>query len=260
MENMIVINNLNFKYDNKKVFNNFNLYIKKGSFTTIIGNNGSGKTTLTKLLTGIINSNNIYIDNVLISKENLPTIRKNMGAVIKDYNDTFICETVYEELIYPHTNSNTNIEEIISILGIKNLLNKNPMDLSNGQKQLVNIGCALIKKTNLIILDEAFTMIDDITKEKILEYLKKLNTYGTTIVNITSDIEQSLYGDSIVVIDKGHIIIQDDKVSVYKQEKTLKKLGINLPFMVDLSKRLSYYNLVDDIIFNMNDMINVLWK
>ena len=79
-------------------------------------------------------------------------------------------------------------------------------------------------------------------------------------INITHDIDESLYGDDILLIDKGHVIIHDTNQNVYKHEKELKSMDYDLPFMVDLSNKLSYYDLVDDFVFDMNEMVDLLWK
>jgi energy-coupling factor transport system ATP-binding protein len=264
MDNMIVIDNLDFSYDDKVIFNNFNLSIKKGSFTTIIGKNGSGKSTLANILTGLISSNNIYIDGILLCDDNLLFIRKSMCAVLGCLSYSFICESVRDELSFSIDSSEESfnrINVVVSSLGIEYLLDRNPNDLSIGESQIVGIACALINNPKLIILDEAFSSIDYVSKTKVLNYLKKINIDdNVTILNFTNDIDESLYGSDIVVIDNGKVVLHDDIVTVYKQEKILKNVGFNLPFMVDLSNRLSYYDLVDDFIFDMDDMINLLWK
>lgn len=269
MDNMIVINNLNFKYKNQVVFNNFCLSIKKGSFTTLIGNNGSGKSTLVKLLLGFENSyGSICIDDLLLCKDNIVKIRRNIGVVFDNPDSCLISDTVLDDLAFSLENLNfssefiySKINEISNYLGISHLLNCNPHDLSGGEKQLVSLGCALVTGPKLIILDEALSMVDDGSKINILKILKKVNKdYGVTILNITHDIEESVYGSDIVVINDGEVIINDCKDKVYKQEKKLKKLGINLPFMVDLSNRLSYYDLIDEVLYDMDEMIDLLWK
>lgn len=269
MDNMIVINNLNFRYNNQVVFNDLCLSVKKESFTTLIGNNGSGKSTLVKLLLGLENGNgSILIDNVLLCDNTINQIRRNIGVVFENPDSCLISETVLDDLAFPLENLNyssdfiySKINEVSSYLGINHLLNCNPHSLSGGEKQLVCLGCALVTGPKLIILDEALSMVDECSKINILRILKKINKdYGVTILNITHDIEESVYGDDIVAINGGQVIVNDSKDKVYKQEKRLKKLGIGLPFMVDLSNRLSYYDLVDDVIYDMDEMIDLLWK
>ena len=269
MDNMIVINNLSFKYDYRVVFNNLSLSIKKGSFTTILGNNGCGKSTLVRLLTGLEDSNRcISIDGVLIDSSTLSSIRRKIGVVFENPDNTLISETVMEDLAFPLENLNcsrdyiySKVNEISKYLGIGHLLNRCPRDLSGGEKQLVGLGCALITGPELLILDEAFSMVDSMSKLNMLRILKKIKRdFNVTILNITHDIEESIYGDDIFIIDNGKVVIHDSKKNVYKQEKLLNELGFELPFMVSLSNKLSYYDLLDKVIYDMEDMVDLLWK
>lgn len=269
MDDIIVISNLNFKYNDNVIFDNFSLSIKTGSFTTILGNNGSGKSTLVKLLCGLLDfDGSINMFGMDLCDSNIVEIRKNIGIVFENPDNCLISETVFEDLAFPLENLNysseyiySRINEVSDYIGITHLLDKCPRDLSGGEKQLVSLGCALVISPKLIILDEALSMLDDRNKNTILSLLKKINKEnGITIVNITHDIEESLYGDDILLIDGGHVIIHDSKENVYKSEKELKNLHYDLPFMVDLSNKLSYYDLVDDFVFDMDEMVDLLWK
>ena len=103
-------------------------------------------------------------------------------------------------------------------------------------------------------------MIDDVSKKNILLLLKRINNdFNTTILNITHDVEESIYGSDILILDHG-VLVHDSKDNVYKQEKLLKKNGFDLPFMVNLSNKLSYYDMLDDVIFDMDEMVDLLWK
>jgi len=269
MDNMIVINKLFFKYDYRVIFNNLSLSIKKGTFTTILGNNGCGKSTLVRLLTGLEDSNkSIYIDGVLLDQYNLSSIRRKIGVVFENPDNTLISETVMEDLAFPLENLNysrdfiySKINEISKYLGIAHLLNRCPRDLSGGEKQLVGLGCALITGPELLILDEAFSMVDSMSKLNMLKLLRKIKKdYNVTILNITHDIEESIYGDDIIVVNNGRVVIHDSRDNVYKQEKELNNLGFDLPFMVSLSNKLSYYDLLDSVVYDMEDMVDLLWK
>lgn len=269
MDNMIVINDLCFKYDDNIIFNNFNLSIEKGKFTTILGNNGSGKSTLVKILCGLLNfSGSIFICNKELSKRNLKSIRRNIGVVFENPDNCLISETVLEDLAFPLENLNlsrdyiySKVVEVSNYLGISHLLNKCSRDLSGGEKQLVSLGCALVTGPKVLILDEALSMLDIKSKKRILSILKRIKKdFGVTVINVTHDIEESVYGDDILLIDNGNVILHDEKKNVYKCEKELRNYGFDLPFMVDLSNRLSYYDLVDSFVFDMNKMVDILWK
>ena len=269
MDNMIVINKLSFKYDYRVIFNNLSLSIKKGKFTTILGNNGCGKSTLVRLLTGLEDSNgSISIDGVILNNSSLSFIRRKIGVVFENPDNTLISETVMEDLAFPLENLNcsrdyiySKINEISKYLGIDYLLNRCPRDLSGGEKQLVGLGCALITGPELIILDEAFSMVDSMSKLNMLKLLRRIKKdYNVTILNISHDIEESIYGDDIIVINEGKVVIHDSKKNVYREEKLLNKLGFELPFMVSLSNKLSYYDLLDKVVYDMEDMVDLLWK
>ena len=80
-----------------------------------------------------------------------------------------------------------------------------------------------------------------------------------TIINVTHDMEKP-YGDDIIVIDSGKIVLKGPKELVLKEEKILRELGLELPFMAALSLKLQYYNLIDEMIFDMDELVNILWK
>ena len=145
-------------------------------------------------------------------------------------------------------------------MGIYDILEANPHDLNSNQKQLVSLASALVHDPKVLILDEALTMLDPFDKEKILKILKELNDKGLTIINISHDIEDTLISDKIYVLDSGEIVLEGTKEEVYKEEKKLHNLGFNLPFMVELSNRLMFYNLIDHTIYDMEEMVNTLWK
>ena len=265
---MIKITNLNFNYKSKQLFNGLNMEIEKGKITSIIGPNGSGKSTLVKILIGLYNFNGtIRINDVLLLKDNIKEIRKSIGVVFTNPDNQFVAETVMDDIAFTLENMNykkenirKKIEEITKYLGIYDILEYNPHDLNSNQKQLVSLASALVHDPKILILDEALTMLDPFDKEKILNILKELNDKGLTILNISHDIEDTLISDKIYVLDKGKIVLSGTKDEVYKEEDLLHKLGFELPFMVELSNRLMFYDLIDHIIYDMEEMVDILWK
>lgn len=269
MDNIIKIKNMSFNYKGNNIFKNFDLDIEKGKFIHIVGPNGSGKSTLVKILLGLIKAEgyiNVYRMNMC--RDNLMDIRRSVGVVFENVDNTFVSETVADDLAFPLENLQytpktieNKINKITEYLKIEDLLEKNPHYLSGGEKQIVALASALITDPKILILDEALTMIDGVEKENILKVLKKLvSEKKITVINVTHDMEDTVYGDKIIVLNNGKVIFNDNKEVVYKEEKKLKNIGLELPFMVDLSNKLSYYGLVDDTILSMNEMVNHLWK
>lgn len=265
---MITIRNLTFKYRTKDMFDNVDMDIEKGKITSIIGPNGSGKSTLVKILVGLYRYNGkIEINNIPLLKDNRKEIRKNIGVVFTNPDNQFVAETVMDDIAFTLENMNykkidirKKIEEVSKYLGIYDILECNPHDLNSNQKQLVSLASALVHDPKILILDEALTMLDPYDKEKILKILKELNSKGLTILNISHDIEDTLISDKIYVLDKGKIVLSGTKEEVYKEEDKLHKLGFELPFMVELSNRLMFYDLIEHVIYDMEEMVDILWK
>ncbi|MDD4282776.1 MAG: ATP-binding cassette domain-containing protein [Bacilli bacterium] len=268
MEDILIIKDLTFKYNDNYIFDKFNLTIKKGTWTTIIGPNGSGKSTLIKIIMGLLKSDSyIFIDNMLKTSDNIKQIRTKIGVIFEHPDSTFVAETVMDEMAFALENLEMDkkeiqkkVKEVARFLNIAYLLEKNPFQLSGGQKQLVALASILVLEPKILILDEAINRIDYFERNNILEVLSKLNKEkGITIINITHDIEEAVYGDDVILIDKGKIILNGSKELVFREEKVFNSIGIDIPFMAELSLKLMYYNLVDEMIFDMDEMVNKLW-
>lgn len=267
--NIIDIRNLTFKYEEKLIFDKFNLSIEENSFTTIIGLNGSGKSTLIKILLGLLPADGeIKINDMLLEKNSIKEIRKLIGVVFENPDNQFVAETVMDDIAFSLENLQfkprdirIKVKDIANYLGISHLLEREPHSLSGGEKQLVALASALVHDPKILILDEALTMVDVKIRNQIYKILKEINeTKGITIINVTHDIDELLYGKDIIVIDDGNVILKGSKEEVLLEEKVFNKLGLELPFMVSLSIKLMYYDLIDKLYFDMNEMVNAIWK
>lgn len=266
---IISIKDLLFRYNGDYVFDKFNLDIEKGSYTSIVGPIGSGKTTLVKILLGLLKTNSsITIDNMVLSKENIRDIRKKIGVVFENPEHGFVCETVMDEIAFSLENLELSrdeidrrVKDISSYLEIDDLLNRDPHRLSGGEKEVVAFASVLVTEPEILIFDEAFTMLDYKYKEKIYKVIENCNKENnTTIINITHDLEDTIYGKDIIVMDKGKIVLKGPKEEVLKEEKVFNKIGLDLPFIVELSIKLNYYGLLDKICFSNSELVDSVWK
>lgn len=115
----------------------------------------------------------------------------------------------------------------------------------------------LIRPSKLIVLDDVLTYLSNEQKELIIKYLRKNKI---SLVNITTDVEETLFGTRIIVLDNGEIVMEGSVLSVLNEEKILRRLGFSLPFIFDLSKQLNYYGLLDEIILDREKLVDKLWK
>lgn len=265
MTNIISINNMSFSYKDNEIFNNFNLNIKEGDWVSLIGPNGCGKSTLIKLIVGLLEAKgSIIVNSLVLNNETKKEIRKQIGIVFENPDNQFVSETVLSEIVFKLENLgktkkeiNIQLEYITSLFNLKDILKSSPHELTNSQKQLVSLAAALIDEPKILILDEALNKVDKKTKALIFKTIKNLDL---TVINITHDTEDTIFSDKIIVMDKGKIELYDEKKKVLQDEKTFNKLGLELPFLAALSIKLKYYDLVDDLIFDMEKMVDKLWK
>lgn len=214
---IIKLENIAKSFGENKILKNINLTVEKGDFVTVIGRSGCGKTTMLKTMNGLISpdSGNVLIDGKNITQKNIYDIRRSMGYVIQN-KGLFPHMTIEKNITYVPTicKSKTKqeraslAEELIQMVGLdKKMLSRYPDELSGGQQQRVGIARALAADPKIILMDEPFSSLDEITRKAmqdvILDIHKKL---GLTIIFITHDISEAIkIGNKVVVMDEGEI-------------------------------------------------------
>lgn len=258
------LKNLKFSYDKENyVFKDLNFILRKDKSLSIIGTPGSGKTTLLRILNGELPyEGEVIINGLDVNTDNFDALRKCIAVVYRETG--FLTDIVKDELKYSLENMNvepkdikSRLDEINDYFNINKLLNKKVRDLSLNDRTLVKIlSYALIEPT-YIVLDDL--LIDLNTRTKIL-LLNYLNTKNITLINVTTDMEDVLYTDYIMCLYDGISAIDGKTLEVLKNEKLLKRLGFNLPFMLDLSIQLELYGLLNKSYLNKEAMVKDLWK
>ena len=220
LEGNIIFENVNFTYKSnpeKKVLQNISANFIGGKMTALVGHSGSGKSTLLNMIPRIYAPTDgiIYLDNQDISKFNLLSLRHQISIV--DQNTTLFDDTVLNNIKYakPEANNEEVYEaaeqsmctEFINNLenGYETMIGENGVKLSGGEKQRLSIARAFLKKSKIILLDEATSSLDSETEEKIQRALRQLTLNKTTIV-IAHRLSTILNSDKIYVVDSGEII------------------------------------------------------
>lgn len=129
--------------------------------------------------------------------------------------------------------------------------------LCSSEKQKLYFLSKLMSNPEIVILDEPFYLLKKEETENVIQYLSENKT---TIILFTKNIEYSLYADAIYLMVGINRIKKTTLDLLYQEEKALKNMNFSLPFMIDLSKKLQYYNLINEIIMDMNEMVDILWK
>lgn len=217
----IQINNLSFKYSKspKTILNNINLKVSKSETIAIVGLSGCGKTTLIQCLNGIIPKiyEGDYSGQVLINGEDIKNteiseLATQIGTVFQDPDTQIVFSTVEDELAFGPENLciepfeiKKRIDEISKLLNITKLIDRNPNNLSGGEKQLVVLGSVLTLGVEVLILDECMSQVDEKGKKQIRESIRNLKAQGKTIVMIEHDFKNLSVADRVLNLTDGKL-------------------------------------------------------
>lgn len=241
MKKLMEIKNLEIEKEKTKIVQNIDLIVYEGINVFLCGTPSSGKTTLLKAIAGMIKYKGHIIKN------------GKTEVVLDECN--FTKDTILEELNYDALNEKQ--KKIVNKFITKTTLKKNPFEVEEKMQKLVLLCQAFLKEPQLLFVDNSLTYFDRKTLDKIYSYTKKNKM---TLVNVSTHIESALNYPYMVVLDKGSIAIEGKTLQVLEQEKILKRLGIGLPFYVDLSIQLRLYGLVDQIYLTKEELEGALWK
>ena len=256
--NAVDIKNLSFNYKGAFVFNNLNIEVEKGTFMTILGKGGSGKSTLFKILSG----NLPFEGNVLILNKSIGyNIDKGYLGVISASSNYFKEKSVIDELTYVLKSKGRPLDkikgEILKVskkTGIDKILNYSIKDLNVKERILLMFTIQLLNKPKVLFLDNVFGYLDN-EKNKIMTELKRLNK-RCTIVNITNNTEECIYGKEVLILGDEVIKKKTDEISI----EDFSSEGLELPFIVSLSSKLKFYNLINDVYLDMERLVDDLWQ
>lgn len=214
----IELRDVTVSYDQDTILRHFNLKVEEGTFLTIIGSSGCGKTTALKLMNGLLvpEEGAVFINDTDISAVDINELRRNIGYVIQEIG-LFPHMTVEKNISYVPNLYKTRdkeaiqsrVRELIGTVGLESdMLNRYPSELSGGQRQRVGIARALMNSPKIILMDEPFGAVDEITRRKLQEEILRIHeNMGGTIVFVTHDIKEALkLGTRVLVMDQGNII------------------------------------------------------
>ena len=254
---MIEIKNVSFKYElqEEKTIKNLDLYVKQGEFVGIIGKNGSGKTTLCNIIRGIIPdfvqgeiTGDISIDNKNIDDIERGEMAELVGFVFQNPFSQIsgIKKTVFEEIAYglenlgvPRGEIRQRVTDVIKLLKIEDLQDKNPNELSGGQSQRVAIASIIVMNPKLLIFDEPTSQLDPLGTEEIFDILKLLKSQNKTIILVEHKIDLiAEYADRVVVMDDGEIIFNGETHEVLSNDK-IEQHNVSMPIVSKLAYKLN---------------------
>lgn len=254
---MIELKNISFKYElqEEKTLKDLNLHVREGEFVGVIGKNGAGKTTLCNIIRGIIPdfiqgeiSGDILIDSKNINHIERGEMAELVGFVFQNPFSQIsgIKKTVFEEIAYGLENLGIEREEmkrrvkdVIQLLKIEDLQDKNPLELSGGQSQRVAIASIIVMNPKILIFDEPTSQLDPLGTEEIFDILKLLKSEQKTIILVEHKIDLiAEYADRVIVMDEGEIVFDGETHEVLSNEK-IEHHNVSMPIVSKLAYSLN---------------------
>lgn len=246
---MLGVKNISYKYNDKYVFEKFNFRVLEGKTTSIIGKNGVGKSTLVQILAGIlpIEAGKILNDSIdqtylLLQNPQSQTIRGN----------------VYDEISFGLANLgyslpeiDQKIREVLEEMGLRHLIDRGMETLSGGERQQINLASIIVMDPQVLILDEALSMVSLSTKRRMLKFLERRSS-TMTIIHVSHDDEIIFKSDNIIELGTNEVLF-NGSVEEYLQ---LSNKNISEYFIRDLQDKLSEKGVQDeDILFKIEKEI-----
>ena len=250
MNDVVSVQHLSYSYvDETLALNDVSFSLQEGKYYCLIGHNGSGKSTLAKCLMGLQPDfeGKIELFGMPLNRKNIYAIRSRVGIVFQNPDNQFVGSTVADDIAFGLENKRVPREEMQEIIerfatqtGVDEYLAREPSMLSGGQKQRVAIAGVLAMNPDLIILDEATSMLDPRGKEEIITLIHRLREQrpSLTILSITHDVEEAAKADEVLVLNSGKVFLQGTPLEVFSRREELQSIRLSAPFVYELAAEL----------------------
>lgn len=243
MENIIEVRNLKYKYDSESenyTLNDVSFQVKKGEWLSIVGHNGSGKSTTVRLIDGLLEaeSGDIIISGDKLTAENVWEKRRQIGMVFQNPDNQFVGATVEDDVAFGLENQGLDydlmverVQQALELVGMQDFKEREPARLSGGQKQRVAVAGVVALRPDIIILDEATSMLDPEGRLDLIQTVKKIKDKNElTVISITHDLDEIALSDRVLVMKEGQVESTATPRELFSRED-LEELGLDQPFV-----------------------------
>ena len=237
-ETILTAENLKFRYDSEQpvyALDGVSTSVKRGEFVAVLGANGCGKSTLAK-----------HFNAILLPESGKVYIRQTVGMVFQNPDNQIVATVVEEDVAFalenlgvPPDEMRRRVDESMKMAGIYEFRERAPHNLSGGQKQRVAIAGVVAMRPDCLILDEATAMLDPRGREQVMQTIHHLNkNMGITVVSITHYMEEAAQADRVLVMSKGHVVMEGTPKEVFSQTEKVRTLHLDVPQAAELRDEL----------------------
>ena len=235
-----------FTYDGSSyVLQGIDLRIERGEFVAILGGNGSGKSTLAKHMNALLapDRGTVVVEGLdTADEQSTYDIRSKAGMVFQNPDDQLVASLVENDVAFgpenlgvPAAELRQRVDESLDEVGLAGFQSRETTALSGGQKQRVAVAGVLAMRPDILILDEATSMLDPQGRASLLDLCRRLHERGKTIVMITHFMEEAALADRVVVLSAGRVACEGAPDDVLSRAGLLEHLNLDVPFACSLS-------------------------
>ena len=272
MENIIEVRNLKYKYDSESenyTLNDVSFQVKKGEWLSIVGHNGSGKSTTVRLIDGLLEaeSGDIIISGDKLTAENVWEKRRQIVMVFQNPDNQFVGATVEDDVAFGLENQGLDydlmverVQQALEFVGMQDFKEREPARLSGGQKQRVAVAGVVALRPDIIILDEATSMLDPEGRLDLIQTVKKIKDGNQlTVISITHDLDEIALSDRVLVMKEGQVESTATPRELFSRED-LEELGLDQPFVNQVKAALRQSGLpLPDSYLTEKELQDQLW-
>ena len=242
MKPIIEINQIEFSYqeDATPALKDVSFSINKGEWIAIVGHNGSGKSTLAKAINGLHlpQKGTVTVGGMELSEESVWDIRRMVGMVFQNPDNQFVGATVEDDVAFGLENQGIKrsemqrrVQDALEKVKMQDFATREPARLSGGQKQRVAIAGVVALRPDIIILDEATSMLDPEGRDDVIATINEIKEESDlTVISITHDIDEAASANRILVMREGELYQEGTPEEIFSAGPELVSLGLDLPF------------------------------
>ena len=250
-QTIIELEDIHYRYhedDAREALAGVSLEIRRGEWLAIIGHNGSGKSTLAKVMNGLIEANtgSVVVNGKVLTEETVFEARRTVGMVFQNPDNQFVGTTVEDDIAFgleniglPREEMLERVTKVLDMVKMSEFRTKEPARLSGGQKQRVAIAGVTALEPEVIILDEATSMLDPKGRLEVISTIQKLHKEKKiTVISITHDLDEAAQADRVVLMEQGQIQQIGTPKEIFKLGSKLVEKGLDVPFAEKLIEAL----------------------
>lgn len=272
-ESFVRLEHVFYKYEDteKYAVKDVSISAQKGEWVALVGHNGSGKSTIAKLLNGLLFPEDglIKIGHFVLSEKNIWDIRRQVGMVFQNPDNQFVGATVQDDVAFglenhgvPHDTMVERVESALNEVGMQSYALHEPARLSGGQKQRVAIAGVLALQPDVIILDEATSMLDPRGRAEVMETIRIMREQeDITVISITHDLDEVLFADRVIVMNNGEVHSEGTPQEIFEQADAMREIGLGVPFIIELQEKLVADGFeTGSTVLSEGALLDQLWK